>query len=277
MRKFIMLIGLTMLVGLVFVLPAAATHTTASVDMLTATLPVSVTRCPGAPVARLKVNDTARPVEAYNTLWVSIYSTEIHTILYRAKGDTYTVLAGPFCGVGPYNWYQVKYKDITGFITEGTGSTYWSEPVSAVSATPTGPAATSVPTTPIATPVPTTVPLTPGMTPTAVSGACAGAPAPRLKVNDTAQVAQAYSSLRQSIGSNIILKVFLRANNDRFTVIGGPYCGYGPYNWYQVQQGNLVGYVTEGTGSTYWIEPAAAISATPQPTLPPTPNPTPSS
>lgn len=270
MRKSVVLMMFMLLAVLVIAIPAAAanpptveqalgtpTSTMAAVPPI-----ISVTRCPGAPVARLKVGDIAQPAQAYNTLWVSIYSNAIHTVLYRANGDTYTILGGPFCGEGPYNWYQVQYKNIIGYVTEGTGSTYWVETTTSTPITPTAPAGvTPPPSTPVpSTPVPTTAtPVTPP-----AGGACAGAPAPRLKVGDAGQVAQSYSTMRQAIGSNVVVKVLLRSANDRFTVLEGPLCGYGPYNWYKVQHQALVGYVTEGTGSTYWIEPLPATLITPR-------------
>lgn len=269
MRKSVVLMLLMLLAALIVAVPAAAASTPTVEQALatptTTSTPVSpiisVTRCPGAPVARLKVGDIARPAQAYNTLWVSIYSNAIHTVLYRANGDTYTILGGPFCGEGPYNWYQVQYKNITGYVTEGTGSTYWVELTTASPITPTPTTGVIVtPSTPAPnTPVPTTTTPVPP-----VGGACAGAPAPRLKVGDAGQVAQVYSTLRQSIGSDAIVKVLLRSANDRFTVLEGPLCGYGPYNWYKVQHQALVGYVTEGTGSTYWIEPLPATLITPR-------------
>ncbi len=263
MRKSLILLGILLLVA-AFVLPAAAanvpaveqtqqpTGTSAAVPPI-----ISVSRCPGAPIARLKVGDVARPAQVYNTLWVSIYSNAIHTVIYRANGDTYTILGGPFCGEGPYNWYQVQYKNITGYVTEGTGSTYWVEPVTGVSVTPTtvppiGGTITPVPPTGTATSVPPT------------TGGCPGAPAPRLKAGDSGQVAQVYSTLRQAIGSDVVVKILLRSAHDRFTVLEGPLCGYGPYNWYKVQHQALVGYVTEGTGSTYWIEPLPPTLITPR-------------
>ncbi len=269
MRKSVVLMLLMLLAALIVAVPAAAASTPTVEQALatptTTSTPVSpiisVTRCPGAPVARLKVGDIARPAQAYNTLWVSIYSNAIHTVLYRANGDTYTILGGPFCGEGPYNWYQVQYKNITGYVTEGTGSTYWVELTTASPITPTPTTGVIVtPSTPAPnTPVPTTTTPVPP-----VGGACAGAPAPRLKVGDAGQVAQVYSTLRQGIGSDAIVKVLLRSANDRFTVLEGPLCGYGPYNWYKVQHQALVGYVTEGTGSTYWIEPLPATLITPR-------------
>ena len=104
---------------------------------------------------------------------------------------------------------------------------------------------------------------------TPVTGACPGAPAPRLRIGGTGQVAQVYSSLRAGLDSDVILKVMYRANNDTFTVVNGPFCGFGPYNWWQVQHMGVTGWVTEGTDGVYWVEPVGpAVTVTPAPATP---------
>lgn len=204
--------------------------------------------CPGAPLPRLRAGDVARPAQVFSTLWASPTSSAVITTLYRAKNDSFTVSSAPTCSTGPYNWYQVTFKGVSGWVTEGTGSTYWVEKVSggATAVPPTGVAPT--PTRPSVTAVPTT--------PVPNTGACPGAPTPRLIVNSNARPAQSFSSLRAGLSSNTILKVMYRANNDVFKVLAGPYCGHGPHNWWQVDYKGTVGWVTEGTGSTYWVEPA---------------------
>jgi hypothetical protein len=258
MRKLFvpMFAVLVLLFLLIVALPVMAFDANTTVDQSAqAATPVSIVRCPGAPAARLSVGMTGRVTQTYSTLWASIYSNAVLDVMYRANGDTFVVLGGPFCGVGPYNWYQVRHGSTVGYVTEGTGSAYWIEP-----AVPT-PTATVAPATPTSTPVPpTATPTTVSPTATATlvpttSAACPGAPAPRLTTGAIGSVAQVYSSLRAGIGSANVLAVMYKAKNHTFTVLGGPYCGYGPYNWYRVQFGTLTGYVTEGTGSVYWIQP----------------------
>lgn len=207
----------------------------------------SSTACPGAPAPRLTIGGTAQVAQFYSTLRADFDSNTILTILYRADGDTFTVVSGPRCGVGPYNWWQVNYKGTLGWVTEGTGSTYWVEPRTAGTATPTTP--TSTPSTPTLTPIPTT--------PTPSTGACSGAPAPRLVIGGNARPAQLYSSLRAGLDSNTVLKTLFKASGDTFKVLNGPFCATGPHNWWQVDYKGTVGWVTEGMGTTYWVEPIA--------------------
>lgn len=218
---------------------------------------VAQAACPGAPAPRLKAGDVARPAQVYSTLWASPNSTRVLTVMYRHNNDTFTVTSGPSCAHGAYNWYQVTFKGVSGWVTEGTDSVYWVEKVSgsgtAVPPTVTGTPATPIPSTPATLPpTPTRPPTTPVPNP----GACPGAPAPRLIVNSNARPAQVFSSLRAGLDSNHVITVMYKANNDVFRVLAGPYCGSGPHNWWQVDYKGTVGWVTEGQGSTYWVEPA---------------------
>ena len=211
--------------------------------------------CPGAPLPRLLYAGTqARPAQSFSTLWASPTSSVVITTMYRANNDTFTIVSGPTCSTGPFNWYQVTFKGISGWVTEGTGDTYWVEPVAGTGTAvpPTGVAPT--PTRPSVTTVPPT-PTGPPTTPVPNTGACPGAPTPRLKIGGNARPAQAFSSLRSALDSDSIIKVLYRANNDVFSVVAGPYCGHGPHNWWQVDYKGTVGWVTEGEGSTYWVEP----------------------
>jgi hypothetical protein len=231
-----------------------------SLVLLIASIPVigtsaAVGPCPGAPTPRLAIGAQARPAQVYSTLWQAPNSSSIITVMYRSAGDTFTIRSEPQCVNGPYNWYQVLYKGVVGWVTEGTGSTYWVEPTGGAVPTPTGtiivtPTVTTTPATPI--------PTTPVATATTVpnTGACAGAPAPRLKIGSNARPAQVFSSLRSAVDSNNVITVMYKARNDVFKVTAGPYCSFGPYNWWQVNFKGTLGYVTEGTGTTYWVEPA---------------------
>ncbi|MBZ0284666.1 MAG: hypothetical protein K8L97_28265 [Anaerolineae bacterium] len=206
----------------------------------------TTTACPGAPAPRLTVGGTAQVAQFYSTLRADFDSNTILTILYRTDGDTFTVVSGPRCGIGPYNWWQVNYKGTLGWVTEGTGSTYWVEPTTVV---------TPAPSTPSATPTLAPIPVTP----TPSQGACPGAPAPKLIIGGIARPAQVYTSLRSGLDSNTVLKVLYRANGDTFKVLNGPFCATGPHNWWQVDYKGTVGWVTEGIGTTYWVEPAAGL------------------
>ena len=50
-------------------------------------------------------------------------------------GGLFEVLSGPMC-VGDTAWWQVRYRDLTGWTAEGAGSDYWLEPVAPISTNP---------------------------------------------------------------------------------------------------------------------------------------------
>src|SRR5689334_11095270 len=109
----------------------------ASILVFAISLPIlsvsaAVGPCPGAPSPRLAIGAQARPAQVYSTLWVAPNSSSIITVMYRAKGDTFTIRSEPQCVNGPYYWYQVLYKGTVGWVTEGSGSTYWVEPTGGV-------------------------------------------------------------------------------------------------------------------------------------------------
>ena len=235
-----------------------------SIVVLIAAIPIvgvsaAATACAGAPAPRLTVGAQARPAQVYSTLWASPTSTTVITVMYKANGDVFTVLAGPQCSTGPYNWYQVNFKGLVGWVTEGTGSTYWVEPTGSVVPTPTAGAGTIVPVPTATGTVPTAIPptATPPGTPVPSPAGCAGAPAPRLKVGGNARPAQVFSTLWQSPDSAVAITVMYKASGDVFKVTSGPTCNYSPYNWWQVNFKGTIGWVTEGTGSTYWVEPVS--------------------
>ncbi len=204
------------------------------------------TACPGAPVPRLSPGMTARPAQSFSTLWADLQSTNILTVMFRADGDTFSVVQGPSCAGGPFNWYQVNFNGMLGWVTEGTGDTYWVEPVSG---TP--------PPTPII--IPTVFP-TPFPTPFGTlspDDLCLTAPSPRLTVGELAQPAQSFSSLRDAFQSNNILYVMMRTAGDTFTILSGPQCGAAGVYWYQVNYKGMVGWVTEGADGVYWVEPVS--------------------
>lgn len=76
--------------------------------------------------------------------------------------------------------------------------------------------------------------------------------ATRLEGEAQGEVAQSYSSLRESIGSSEVLAVI--PGGAVFSILDGPVCS-GGYNWYHVSYNGLVGWVTEGYAGDYWLEP----------------------
>lgn len=251
MRKTLLIIALLICVVLAAVVPM--------VVMAQTTLAAG---CPGAPAPRLSAGMTARPAQVYSTIWASPYDTAVIAVSYRANGDTFQVTSGPQCAIGPYNWYQVNYRGVAGWVTEGTGGVYWVEQATGSVATPTTVVVTPAPVTPVASATPR-----PPVTPAPGTG-CPGAPVARLTAGVTARPAQVYSTLWQSPNNTAIITVMYKAYGDTFQVISGPSCAHGPYNWYQVNFKGTVGWVTEGSGSVYWVE---AVGPAPTPTLVPTP------
>lgn len=81
---------------------------------------------------------------------------------------------------------------------------------------------------------------------------CPGAPAPRLIGESEGRVAQVYSSLRQDIGSPVILRTML--GGETFEITGNPVCS-GPHYWYPITYQGISGWATEGYLNSYWLEP----------------------
>lgn len=88
---------------------------------------------------------------------------------------------------------------------------------------------------------------------TAQSHTCPGAPTPRLTVGGEARVAQSFSTVRDDIGGEPIRTVE-RDEGLFLEVIAGPFC-YGVYNWWEIRVDGVDGWVAEGTGLIYWLEP----------------------
>lgn len=89
---------------------------------------------------------------------------------------------------------------------------------------------------------------------------CPSSPAPRLIGAAQGQVAQVFSSIRQSpdpVGGSVIL--FTMPAEAIFDITGDPVC-FGPHYWYPVSytppEGETVtGWSTEGYVTTYWLQP----------------------
>jgi hypothetical protein len=97
---------------------------------------------------------------------------------------------------------------------------------------------------------------------------CPAGPAQRLAAGDVARPAQVYSSLRSGFESNTILVTMYRSRGDQFRVVSGPRCGF-YHVWYQVDYNGRIGWVTEGEGSTYWVERVTGAPPPPPPPPPP--------
>jgi hypothetical protein len=89
------------------------------------------TACPGSVPPRLIGKARAVVAQAFSTLRAGVHSDTVYAIM--PGGAAMDVLSGPYCSnFGPYNWYQVRYNGVTGWVTEGTASggfnDYWLAP-----------------------------------------------------------------------------------------------------------------------------------------------------
>lgn len=241
----------TLILGFILLalLALSVTPALSQTDSGDTTAPAAIA-CPGAPTPQLVVGGTGHVAQTYSTLWVNPSSSAFYKRMLSANGDTFTVLNGPFCAGGPYNWYEVQHTDpvlgtITGWVTEGTGNAYWVLPG-------------DYPQPPVVTPVPPVTPqppvpqLPPGPSAGAVS--CPGAPAFRLTVGGSGTPAQVYQTLWVNPYSEAVHTVIYASMGDTYTVLSGPYC-YRSYNWWEVDFNGTTGFITEGTGNAYWAMP----------------------
>ncbi len=247
-----------------------------------------VVACVGAPAPRLSVGDMGEVAQTYSSIRAGVGSPIVLRVMYSANGDQFEVLSEPSCN-GPHYWYEVDFNGLTGWVTNGQGATYWIQPVSAEMAdtdmasddeatteetdttdetatddiTQSGDSDSTDDTadsddmddTDTASDEDMTDESGGLTTPVAVE-VCTGAPLARLAIGATGTVAQTYSTLRDSIGSSVVLDVMYSADGDEFEVVDGPVCA-GPHYWYQVTHDGQTGWVTEGTGATYWLVPTS--------------------
>jgi hypothetical protein len=60
----------------------------------------------------------------------NVRSTPAGTIISKIPaGGIFDIVGGPACGPKGHLYWQVIYKGVTGWTTEGQGDKYWLEPV----------------------------------------------------------------------------------------------------------------------------------------------------
>jgi hypothetical protein len=104
---------------------------------------------------------------------------------------------------------------------------------------------------------------------------CPGSPPTRMVGETQGQVARSFSSLRDGVASNKILRIL--RHHQVFDMLDGPVCDTtnGKITWWQVSYDGQTGWVSEGADfsiwgrNQYWIEP---VSDPPPPPPPPTCN-----
>jgi hypothetical protein len=147
-----------------------------------------------------------------------------------APGQTFWITGGPVC-VANVLWWQVETATaqgkFSGWVGEGRNDTYWIEPFES------GPVA------------------------------CPGAPLPRLVPGERGGIttdpplASRVRSAPTTAGD--VLDVL--QPGETFRVISGPVCDVdNGFRWWQVEADDLTGWVAEGSGDEYWMEPLPSPS-----------------
>lgn len=130
-------------------------------------------------------------------------------------GAVVAIDEGPVCADG-YNWYSVSNDDISGWTAEGGGGSYW----------------------------------------LLYHVACSDSPATRLTSNMTATAkGDRVVNIRDGAGTENTAVVWAVAAGDEFVVTGQPQCGASGLRWYPVRIDEKLGWIAEGQGLFYWIEP----------------------
>lgn len=137
-------------------------------------------------------------------------------------GGVFTVSGGPLCGNDGRWWWYMDYNGLIGWTAEGEGySTYWLEPWSTGSFT------------------------------------CPNFLPSRLYVGGNGMVNQV-PYYPQDIRTDATFSGTILGqvpHGGRFAVIGGPICADATA-WWQVNYNGIVGWMVEGNGSSYYLQPA---------------------
>ena len=130
-------------------------------------------------------------------------------------GAVVSIDEGPVCADG-YNWYAVSNDDLAGWAAEGANDDYW----------------------------------------LLYHVACSDSPATRLTTNMRATAsADQTVNIRDGAGTANTQIIWAVAAGDEFVVTGLPQCGAAGLRWYPAQIEEKLGWIAEGQGEFYWIEP----------------------
>jgi len=137
-------------------------------------------------------------------------------LLYVPVGDTVTIINGPLCAWG-LRWWQVRYNDKTGWMSDGVQSTFWLEPQQGFS--------TACP----------------------ANAALSFAPGDSGQIIDSA----ALPIRSEPNKGSLVTKLMPHAT---FIVEAGLQCS-GGMRWRQISYNGDAGWIAEGNGNVYWIAP----------------------
>ena len=157
-------------------------------------------------------------VPADTTLKVRGDATTSGSELGRIEGGALvTIVAGPVCADG-YNWYALHDDSLAGWSAEGAAGDYW----------------------------------------LLYHADCLRSPLTRLTTGMTATAAgDSVVNIRSGPGTGDTSIVWAVAAGDNFTITGLPQCGADGLRWYPARVNEIDGYIAEGQGADYWIEPVS--------------------
>lgn len=86
--------------------------------------------CPASPPTRLTtgMNATVSGERVVN-IRSGPGTAETQIVWAVANGEEFLITGLPQCGAGGLRWYPVRVNELSGFIAEGTGETYWIKPL----------------------------------------------------------------------------------------------------------------------------------------------------
>lgn len=90
-----------------------------------------IVQCSGFLPSRLTVGETARVTLGESNNLRDEPGTYAQSIGRIPGGESFIVLEGPFCDVegNKYSWWRIDYNGLIGWTVEGSGNTYWLEPI----------------------------------------------------------------------------------------------------------------------------------------------------
>ncbi len=131
------------------------------------------------------------------------------------EGAVLSIEAGPICADG-FHWYAVHNDDLAGWSAEGGGGDYW----------------------------------------LLYHVACSDSPSTRLTTGMTATVTGDEAvNIRDGAGAADTQVLWAVAAGEEFEVTGLPQCDGAGLRWYPIRFEQVTGWIAEGQGADYWIEP----------------------
>ncbi|MBC8171243.1 MAG: hypothetical protein H7X77_06210 [Anaerolineae bacterium] len=199
--------------------------------------------CPGFLTSRLFVGELANVLDEPLRLRSEPKTSGTPLALLDAEAE-FGVLEGPECDPAGRAWWKVQYSVFTGWLIEGEGEEYYTEPqIGETFDTPT-------PLPPTRTPAPTRVG-------THVAITCAGFMVSRLIPGEVGLVLPGDANNVRDIpdASGVLLGKI--SAGEEFYVLEGPECDPAGRAWWQVDYNGIVGWTVEGQGEEYYLEPVA--------------------